>query len=130
MRHLGQTLKNHIETNQLKKRPIAEKVGISTNYLSTLFNKASFDCSLWEKLCEATGLMPSIAFDNQSVTNKNYSDIRAQTIVGPATVTITTEKQALLDLLEEKERLIQVLLATSGLKIGTGLEQADPKRNV
>lgn len=124
MKNLGELLKNHIEINHLKKRDIAEAVGITPNYLSTLFNGKDMDCSLWEKLCIATGLNPASAFEVPAGVNKNYSDIHAQTIVGPATVTIGAEQQPLLDLLAEKERLIQVLLATSGIKLGTDSEQS------
>lgn len=123
MKHLGQLLKKHVETNNIKKRDVANAAGISFNYLSTLFNKPSMDCELWEKLCVATGLNPATAFDRPVGGNKSYSDIQAHTVVGPATVMIGAEQKPLLDLLAEKERLIQVLLAASGLKIGTKSEQ-------
>lgn len=123
MKHLGQLLKNHIETNNLKKRDVANAAGITYNYLSTVFNKESLDCGLWEKLCAASGLNPAIAFDIPVLGNKSYSDIQAHTVVGPATVMIGAEQKSLLDLLAEKERLIQVLMAASGLKIGTKTEQ-------
>lgn len=123
MKHLGQLLKKHIETNNIKKRDVANAAGISFNYLSTLFNKPSMDCELWEKLCAATRLNPATAFDVPVGGNKSYSDIQAHTVVGPATVMIGAEQKPLLDLLAEKERLIQVLLAASGLKIGTKSEQ-------
>lgn len=123
MKHLGQLLKNHIETNNLKKRDVANAAGITYNYLSTVFNKESLDCGLWEKLCAASGLNPAIAFDIPVLGNKSYSDIQAHTVVGPATVMIGAEQKPLLDLLAEKERLIQVLMAASGLKIGTKTEQ-------
>lgn len=122
MKHLGQLLKKHVETNNIKKRDVANAAGISFNYLSTLFNKPSMDCELWEKLCVATGLNPATAFDRPVGGNKSYSDIQAHTVVGPATVMIGAEQKPLLDLLAEKERLIQVLLAASGLKIGTKTE--------
>lgn len=122
MKHLGQLLKDHIESNRLKKRDIADKAGITPNYLSTLFKDDDMDCSLWEKLCVASGLNPAIAFEAQSGVNKSYSDIQAHTMVGPATVMIGAEQKTLLDLLAEKERLIQVLMAASGLKIGTKTE--------
>lgn len=125
MKHLGQLLKNHIETNRLKKRDIADNAGITPNYLSTLFKDNDMDCSLWEKLCLAAGLDPATAFDMPIGGNKSYSDIQAHTVVGPATVMIGAEQKTLLDLLAEKERLIQVLLAASGLKIGTGTEQTE-----
>lgn len=125
MKHLGQLLKNHIETNRLKKRDIADNAGITPNYLSTLFKDNDMDCSLWEKLCLAAGLDPATAFDMPIGGNKSYSDIQAHTVVGPATVMIGAEQKTLLNLLAEKERLIQVLLAASGLKIGTGTEQTE-----
>ena len=128
MQHLGKLLKTHVEANGLKKRDIADAAGISYNYLSTIFNKSNFDCELWEKLCKASGLNPCCAF-GASDGCKTYSDIYAQTVLGPATVTICTEQKALLDLLAEKERLIQVLLAQSGLKIGTPSEQTTPNKN-
>lgn len=131
MKHLGQLLKNHIEANGLKKRDVAISAGISPNYLSTIFKDSNdMPCSLWEKLCNATGLNPAIAFDSTSGYVKNYSDIHAQTVVGPATVNIATEQKALLDLLAEKERLIQVLLATTDIKIGTKSEQAQRDTNL
>lgn len=125
MKHLGQLLKKHVETNNLKKRDVADAVGITSNYLSTLFTRESMDCELWEKLCKATGINPAVAFDVPLVSNKNYSDIQAETVFGSASVTIGGEQKALHDLLEEKERLIQVLLASSGLKIGTKSEHHD-----
>ncbi|MDE6929035.1 MAG: helix-turn-helix domain-containing protein [Muribaculaceae bacterium] len=123
MKHLGQLLKKHIETNNLKKRDVSAAAGITSNYLSTLFNKETMDCELWEKLCLATGINPAVAFEVPLSSNKSYSDIYAQTVLGPATVTIGAEQKTLLDLLAEKERLIQVLMAASGLKIGTITEQ-------
>lgn len=125
MKHLGQLLKKHIETNNLKKRDVSAAAGITSNYLSTLFNKETMDCELWEKLCLATGINPAVAFDVPLSSSKNYSDISAQTVLGPATVTIGAEQKTLLDLLAEKERLIQVLLAASGIKIGTKSEQIE-----
>lgn len=123
MKHLGQLLKKHIENNHLKKRDVATAAGITYNYLSTVFNKESIDCALWEKLCIGAGLNPAEAFDVPVGANKNYSDIQAHTLVGPATVMIGSEQKALRDLLAEKERLIQVLLAASGLNVGTKSEQ-------
>ena len=123
MKHLGQLLKKHIETNNIKKRDVADAAGITYNYLSTLFNKETMDCALWEKLCAGAGINPAVAFEGFSGGGKNYSDIQANTFVGPATVTIGEDQKVLLDLLAEKERMIQVLLATSGIEIGTKKEQ-------
>lgn len=130
MQHLGQILQQQIETNHLKKRDVATAAEISLNYLSVLYKKRTFDCQLWERLCIATGLNPCIAFANTQMPPKNYSDISAQTVVGPATVTIGSEQQAYLDLLAEKERMIQFLIAASGLKIGTPAEQSPQNEHI
>ena len=106
MNHLGHLLKKHIETNNIKKRDVANDADITFNYLSTLFNKSTMDCALWEKLCVAVGLNPASAFDVSVGGNKSYSDIQAHTIVGPATVMIGAERNALLDLIAEKDRMI------------------------
>lgn len=123
MKHVGQLLKKHIEDNHLKKGQVAAQAGISYNYLSTIFKQKSIDASLLERLFVAAGLNPAVVFDVPTGESKNYSDIQAHTVVGPATVMIGSEQKALLDLLAEKERLIQVLIAASGLKIGTKTEQ-------
>lgn len=121
MKHLGKLIKNHIETNKLVKKTVAEEVGVSPTYLSTLFNQESMDCLLFEKICHAIGLHPAAGFDEPMPASKVLSDIYAKTVIGPATVTIG-ETKALQDLLAEKERMIQVLLAASGIKIGTKSE--------
>ncbi len=118
MKHLGKLIKNHIEDNKLVKKTVAEQVGVSPTYLSTLFNQESMDCLLFEKICHAIGLHPAAGFDKPMPASKILSDIYAKTVIGPATVTIG-ETKALQDLLAEKERMIQVLLAASGIKIGT-----------
>lgn len=118
MKHAGELIKNHIETNKLVKKNVAESVGITPTYLSSLFKEASMDCALWEKICHTIGLNPAVVFDSPGPGVQMLSDIKATTVIGPATVTIG-ETKALQELLAEKERMIQVLIATSGLKIGT-----------
>lgn len=76
------------------------------------------DCALLERICHTIGMNPAIVFDNAGTNIQTRSDIHANTVIGPATVTIG-ESKALQELLAEKERLIQVLMATAGLKIGT-----------
>lgn len=124
MKHLGNLIKNHIETNRLVKKTVAEAAGVSPTYLSTLFNQDSMDCKLYEKICHAIGLSPAAGFDDGGNYGKMLSDISANTVIGPATVTIG-ENKALKELLAEKERMIQVLLSASGIKIGTQSGQDD-----
>lgn len=118
MKHAGELIKNHIETNKLVKKNVAESVGITPTYLSSLFKEESMECALLEKICHTIGMNPAVVFDTPGAGAQMLSDIKASTVIGPATVTIG-ETKALQDLLAEKERLIQVLMATSGIKIGT-----------
>lgn len=134
MKHVGSILKKHIEDNRLKKRQIAEKAGISYNYLSTIFKQPSCDAGLLERLYVAAGLHPGIVFDVPDQVSKNFSDIMAQTILGNASVQIN-QNENLRELLAEKERIIfekertiQILmgntdLTASGLKVGTKTER-------
>ena len=136
MKPIGPILKRYIEENSLKKTEIAEKVGITYNYLSTIFHKDTLDAALLEKLCVATGLNP-IAFFETGLEGEtvHYSDIQARTKIGSAAVNINhnsadfdralADKERIIEeknrLIEEKERTIQILLSASGLQIGSDL---------
>lgn len=119
MRHIGETLKKHIEGNHLKKGDIAKAAGISYNYLSTIFKQDTCDAKLLEKLYVAAGLHPAVVFDVPEKIQKNYSEIEAQAFLGTAMVNIGQNEnmRELLDakdrLIEEKERIIQLLMANA-----------------
>lgn len=138
MRPIGPILKRYIEENSIKKSKIAEKVGITYNYLSTIFHKETLDSALLEKLCVATGLNPMVFFETGENGEKvHYSDIQAKTKIGSAAVNINhnssdcekllAEKERLIEeknrLIEEKERTIQILMAAAGIKAGSDLGQ-------
>jgi hypothetical protein len=116
MKHVGQILKDHIERNKLVKKQIAETVGITQNYLSTLFTKPTFDAELVEKLFVAVGLNPAVIFDVPEQLVKQFSDISAQTLLGNASVAIGSDEGLRVILAEkekmiaEKERTIKILL--------------------
>lgn len=124
MKPIGPIIKKHIEENGLVKKDIAGTVGISYNYLSTIFNKTTIDAELLEKICVAIKLNPAVFFDvTPEMQSKQYSDISATTFVGNAAVQIgrdiltekiIEEKERVIaekdKLLEEKERTIQILL--------------------
>lgn len=127
MKPVGPIIKKHIEDNGLKKGEIANLVGITYNYLSTIFNKSSIDADLLERICVAIKLNPLVFFDITDMQSKQYSDISATTFVGNAAVQIgrdswpeklLEEKERLIQekdkLLEEKERMIQILLKSTG----------------
>lgn len=123
MKHIGQTLKNHIETNHLKKRDVANAVGITYNYLSSIFNKPTIDCELFEKLCKATGMSTGEFFDDGGGQSKTLSDIQQNTVIGSPTISVN-DAETFRALLAEKERTIQILMAANGINLGTKSEQA------
>lgn len=123
MKNAGQILKKHIEDNHIKKGEIAKAVGISYNYLSTLFKQETMDARLLEKLFVAVGLHPAMVFDVPEQMTKKFCDIYAHTLLGNATVQIN-EAENLRDILEEKERIIaekertiQILMANAGIVV-------------
>lgn len=133
MRPIGPILKEHIEENKLAKTKIAEKVGITYNYLSTIFHKETLDASLLEKLCVATGLHPMTFYEyGEDGAIAYYSDIQARTKIGSAEVKINhngadfdralADKERIIEekerLLQEKERTIRILMRQAGLEDG------------
>lgn len=118
MKHVGQTLKKHIESTGILKKDVANACGITYNYLSTIFTKESVDCKLLEKLCKATGLSAAIFFDEGDDTSKIFSDIHQNTLVGSPTISVN-DAATLKALLDEKERTIQILMAAKGFENGT-----------
>lgn len=121
----------------MKKGEVANAVGITYNYLSTIFQKNSVDATMLEKLCVATGLHPMTFFEyGGDGTTVSYSDIHARTQIGSAAVNINhatngtkqleallTEKDRLIAekerVIAEKERMIQILLRQAGIDDGT-----------
>lgn len=123
MKHIGKILKEHIESHRLVKGEVAKQVGISYNYLSTIFKQPSLDAGLLEKLCVAIGLHPSEVFDVPEEIETRYQDIWAKTLLGNAKVEINENEnlRALLAekerIIEEKERTIQILMGQAGLVV-------------
>lgn len=120
MKHIGQTLKKHIEDNNLVKKDVAEKAGISRSHLSTLFTQDTCDALLLEKVCLAAGLHPGSMFDVPDSVQRQFCDIQAQAFLGTAMVNIN-QAESLKEILaakdrliEEKERTIQLLMTMAG----------------
>lgn len=121
MKHIGKVLKEHIESHKLVKGEVAKQVGISYNYLSTIFKQPSVDANLLERLCIAIGLHPSEVFEVPEDIESRYQDIWAKTLLGNAKVeinsnenlrTLLKEKERIID---EKERTIQILMLRAGI---------------
>ena len=111
MKNIGAELKKLIE----EKRLVKKELGITPTYLSAIMRKESIDCSLLDRICNIIGVSPSYFFDEDA--SVSVSNVRATTVIGNANaaVTITAgEVSALKELLKEKERTIQILLAQTG----------------
>ena len=121
MKHIGKTLKDYIESHKLVKGDVAKQVGISYNYLSTIFKQSSVDADLLERLCIAIGLHQREVFEVPEDIETRYQDIWAKTLLGNAKVEINSNEnlRALLHekerIIEEKERTIQILLSRNGI---------------
>lgn len=115
MKHVGETIKNFIEVRKLHKGMIASQVGITPTYLSAIFNKESIDCKLLESICKVIGLSPSALFDDLPNHILTVGDVSASTGIGTASVHISQgEVDGMKQLLDEKERTIQILMKSKG----------------
>lgn len=117
MKHIGETIKTIIEEKNLQKNLVANKVGITPTYLSAIMKKTTIDCALLCRICEAIGVHPRYFFEDIASTSYNVSDVKAESIIGAATVNISQgEAAALQKLLDEKERTIQILMRAKGFE--------------
>ena len=117
MKHLGNELRKYLDSNQIVKKSVAEKIGITPTYLSILLNKESFDCALLDKICRVISLSPAYFFDDYSNGNSGnvVGDVNASSIHGNTNVSISQgEVEMLKKLIEEKERTIKILMKAKG----------------
>ncbi len=119
MRPFGPALKQHIESNGMSKIQIAHAVGITHNYLSTIFKKESIDAALMERLCIATGLSPVAVFENCLIPQSINSGNKAVGIRGNANINFGSNEKLYQELLSEKERYIKLLERQLGIDSGT-----------
>ena len=124
MKHFGEILKKHIETNGLKKLDVAASAGITYNYLSGIFKKQSVDAELMERLCIATGLSPLLIFENVPMPQKVNSDNQAFGIHGNASINFGASEKLYNAIIAEKERYIRSLERQLGIDSGTNTEQS------
>lgn len=132
MKHIGNEIKRLIDEQHLTKIKVAQAVGISPNYLSTIFLKSSIDCALLEKICKVINAHPAQFFDDGTNSSYHVSGLNTQSQFGNATVQISQgEASAMHQLLAEKERTINILLRSKGFyppeQTGTELGQQSEK---
>lgn len=119
MLHIGNEIKKVIESNHLEKQAVAKELNVSPTYLARMFNLADMKCSSLDRVCKVLGLSAAHIFEQDSQVN--VQNVTANTVIGPASaeVNITPgEASTLRELLAEKERTIQILLAQIGTKTG------------
>ena len=116
MKHVGEILKTHIESNQLVKKEVAACVGITYNYLSTIFQKPTIDCELLEKFCNCLHISPLMFFDVEQTSEYNYkSNNQVRTKNGKAELHIDSHNNGNEALLAEKDRVITTQAETISL---------------
>jgi transcriptional regulator with XRE-family HTH domain len=116
MKHIGNEADSIIRKKKLKKKDIADKMGITDVYLSQIFKKESIDAGLLEKLSQAIRVPVSYWFENDGVVNQSIvnGNGSAASVYGDATAGVLADKdkeiEHLRQLIEEKERTIQILM--------------------
>ncbi len=140
MKPIGPTIKRYLEENKIKQKELAEKIGMAPGNLSTLLSKTSMDAEKLEKICRAIKLSPMTFFEmgddeGSVVIYADVKDVTGSSNVGNTAVhigaktadRIIKEKEKLLmekdKRIEEKERTIQILMAASGLNVGSNSGQ-------
>ena len=119
MLHIGNEIKKRIEENHLVKQDVAAQLGVTPTYLTRMFHLPDMKCSSLDKVCKVIGLSPSRIFEENGQVN--VQNVSANSYLGDATaeVNITPGEVATLrELLVEKERTIQILLAQIGTLSG------------
>ncbi len=117
MLHIGHELRRIIEAKRLVKKDIASQIGVTPTYVSQILQKESIDCALLDKLCKIIGV-PAGHFFGDSI---GHNETNATSIIGNTQVAVGAtlgEMAALRELLAEKERTIQILLAQNGAPTG------------
>ena len=119
MLSIGTELKRLIENKHLIKKKIADELGITPTYLSAIMRKDSIDCALLDRICKLIGVPVSHFFEENG--GVSVSEVHATSLIGSAQAAVTIsagEVATLKQLLAEKERTIQILMAQNGTKTG------------
>lgn len=125
MKNVGYEIHRIIEEKKLIKRRVAADAGIDPTYLAQLRSRESIDAALLERLCKAIGISPGYFFDDWPCDQYSTGDINNMSNTGNATVNVghsIADKSnsdeviaTLKQLVDEKERLIKVLLNQLGM---------------
>ena len=115
MLHIGNEIKKAIESNHLVKQDVAEQLGVSPTYLARMFNQNDMKCSMLDRVSKVTGLSVSHIFEQEGQVS--VQNVSANSVIGNAKAEVNVapgEVATLRELLAEKERTIQILMAQIG----------------
>ena len=115
MLHIGNEIKKAIESNHLVKQDVAEQLGVSPTYLARMFNQNDMKCSMLDRVSKVIGLSVSHIFEQEGQVS--VQNVSANSVIGNAKAVVNVtpgEVATLRELLAEKERTIQILMAQIG----------------
>lgn len=115
MLHIGNEIKKAIESNHLVKQDVAEQLGVSPTYLARMFNQNDMKCSMLDRVSKVIGLSVSHIFEQEGQVS--VQNVSANSFIGNAKAEVNVtpgEVATLRELLAEKERTIQILMAQIG----------------
>ena len=115
MLHIGNEIKKAIESNHLVKQDVAEQLGVSPTYLARMFNQNDMKCSMLDRVSKVIGLSVSHIFEQDGQVS--VQNVSANSVIGNAKAEVNVtpgEVATLRELLAEKERTIQILMAQIG----------------
>lgn len=119
MLHIGNEIKKVIESNHLEKQAVAKQLNVSPTYLARMFNLADMKCSSLDRVCKVLGLSAAHIFEQEGQVQ--VQNVSANAFIGEAKAELNVtpgEVATLRELLAEKERTIQILLAQIGTLSG------------
>lgn len=124
MKHVGEEINRLVEEKRIAKINFCKAINISPGYYSVMTQKPSIQCELLERICRVLGVSPATFFDDCPTATNQIGDVNNTAIMGTANITITQgEVERLRELLNEKERTIQILMAAKGFNAGTNTGQ-------
>lgn len=118
MKSFGPIFAKTLKENNLSVTAFAEEIGIGRGQAYNMRDRDDVDAGVLEKFCRYFKINPMEFFDDDVVANplKGNSTYIQQKIIGDATMNVGANEEIkhLRELLEEKERMIQLLLNMAG----------------
>jgi transcriptional regulator with XRE-family HTH domain len=115
MKHFGNQLDELFKKKRIIQKDFAEKMGVTTVTITKWKSKESIDAATLEEISKVLNVPISYWFDlKESASSIVNGDKSAASVYGDAMVSTSNEKdkeiEHLKQLLEEKERTIQILM--------------------